>query len=402
VLQLASACAFAFAVKEQVFDEPNYEPDVARYQLHGVTFGTLRAHETASAPVMSVLAGLSGRLVPGDIRFRRIPIILAWALAVAVAFLLARSVDEEAFTAALLAALCFPHVPTAMASLLTEGPTMLLTLVGLWATWAGCTGRLHQRWAAVVAGAACGIAILTRQYALATAGAMILTWVLCTRSVLLVALSSLGVCAALAALGWVWGGLSSPASRLPSGPAMHSVVALNLARPLAALASVGAYIALLVRWRKSRIGWLGAIGAAAASALLVAGGIELWGNGPIATVIAKFDRFGNVVARALAASLGGAAVAALAAVCVGLVGLRHSLGGSASAILVFAAGSTTLFVLEQAGVGGTIPYFERYTYLMFPWAVYLTLRAFEAERGVVVAYLGTLAVVGQWMLWRHS
>lgn len=72
------------------------------------------------------------------------------------------------------------------------------------------------------------------------------------------------------------------------------------------------------------------------------------------------------------------------------------------ATIVFAAGTTILFVLEQLGVGGTIPFFERYTFLAFPWAAYLALRAFDVGAINPWLYGGALAAAGQLMLWRHA
>jgi hypothetical protein len=255
---------------------------------------------------------------------------------------------------------------------------------------------------AITAGVAAGLAILTRQFAMAMAGAIVLAWLASTRRLLLAALASLGVMAALGALVALWGGLTSPASTASGGPAMHAAVQFNPWRPVGALVYVGLYLAPIVPW--SRAALIGSEARASFVAALVAvlAGATVFGNGPILSLMTAMSG-GNGWRLAAASVLVAAAGLTAVGLTVSALWARRADGPFwREPVVVFSAGAVLLFVLEQVGAGGTIPYFERYTFLAFPWAAYLALRVFEGRHRVMHAYALAMAVVGQIMLWRHA
>jgi hypothetical protein len=70
-------------------------------------------------------------------------------------------------------------------------------------------------------------------------------------------------------------------------------------------------------------------------------------------------------------------------------------------VWVFAALSTLLFIGQQVGVGGGSPYYERYSFLIFPWATYVGLRVLMPAPRVPLVLGAALAALGQVMLWRY-
>ena len=134
-VQLASAFLFAFVVHKQIFDEVNYQSDTGRYEREGVTVDVLRSHTSPAGPGMPIIASLGGRAVPGSLAARRIPVFVAWLVAVGFLVALSRQRPEDAVVPiAGLCLLAYPHSPLSMATLLSEGPSVACALAALLAS----------------------------------------------------------------------------------------------------------------------------------------------------------------------------------------------------------------------------------------------------------------------------
>ena len=396
-IQLASGAVFAATVRHEVFDEPAYAQDLESYRKEGPTLQALRSQTSASGPAAVLLGGMAGRLSPGDVRAGRIPVVLAWVGAFALALFLCARLTDARWAWSLTLLMAFPHVPTSIGSFLTEGPTMAFVLAGTVASVLGIPRRSSL--AALLAGLAAGAAMLTRQYALAFALGVTASWLLATRSILLASMACVGPVLATLALLLIWGGLLSPSFQAPGGPELQTSVGLNLWRPISAAVYVGVYLGPVVLLARSTWNGRAAVAASVAAAACALLHLPILGNGPVLTMVstarlapAQLVFGGFIVAIALYCVL----MAAAAVARQGLVGVVRDPS------LLLALGTTGAFVVQQFAVGGSNPFYERYVLLVSPFVAYWGLRAAAPSTGRLVAVAAVLTAVGQAMLWRHA
>lgn len=399
-LQLASGALFAGEVHHQAFDEPAYAADIERFRVEGVNRETLRAQVAASGPLVTVVAGLAARLAPGDVRAWRIPVILSWLVVLGVTLLLARRLGDPAVTWSFSLFFAFPHVPTAIGSVLTEGPTMAGLLVAVALTSAGLATRSPG--AALLAGLGTGVALLCRQYSLAFAVGLGLAWLSGARSIRLAAVTGAGPLTALALLFLVWGGLLSPSFKASGGPELHTRLGLNLWRPISAATYVGLYLAPLLLTARPFLRWRSLVAGAILAVGCVALRLPVLGNGPVLTLVKGVTGGWPLL---LEVSTFIVLVLGLGSFLLALVGLRPWLAPNrltSDPLLVLSIATVVAFVLQQLAVGGNNPFFERYILVVSPFFSLWGLRVGAPSRGWLEAYTGVLVVLGQFMLWRHA
>jgi len=408
LVQLCSAAVFLVSVRKQVFDESMYEPDVARYERQGITIASIKAHENPSGAGMPILASLGGRLASSSVVARRVPIFIAWVVAVALLIALARRRPEDAvmpMAGTLL--LAFPHTTLSMATLLSEGPAVACVLGALYTSGlaASSSQQPAPRTSALWAGLCVGAALCFRQYYLALVPAFALAWWKAPDRWQRWILFAIGPVLVLGAYFVLWGGLTSAAARAGAtfGRDYKAYVGVNLARPLSALAFIGAYAAPLVPWGdRTRISRRD-LGIIMALAGVFAGFIHLraepvWGGGPLLTIITGVGRV-RPMAGALADWL--VLTAALSAILL-LVHVTWRGKQAGAPLDVLCAAFLVGFLVEQFGVGGNIPYYERYAQqTMFFASALVVLRAPpRAVRALI--FIAVLLAASQWILWRNA
>jgi hypothetical protein len=75
---------------------------------------------------------------------------------------------------------------------------------------------------------------------------------------------------------------------------------------------------------------------------------------------------------------------------------------SAIPLFTFAVLAVAMFLAEQAGVGGTTPFFDRYMLQLAPFLGIVALTLFPRLTTARVLSLGALFLVSNGMLWRYA
>jgi len=419
VVNVVSAISFNAVVDRRVFDEVNHMPDVHRYATLGVSAETILHHMTAPGPTPQILMAGAVRLVAGDeLRTARTVVLVTWvALSLAVFAAVRSGRAPELLYPALLATLCFPHTPTAMATVLTEGPALLFALVGALLWVPSTQGDMRNPMSAVACicgGLSMGVAVTCRQYYIGLLPAMVafaayeawrrrsaggrLRWLVALTASCLVAAIPIGLLVA------IWHGLSSPAMVAGvAGGSWRSAIGTNLFRPIIA----GFYLALYVfPLTFPAIGLLQAkrraiaAAVAAGSAVLLAPArdtILQWG--PLRSLLDPLHRLPGAEPLAFAAIVALLALN-IVAVTWRLWDRRASL--SSVPLPLFSGLFLTAFVAEQVGVGGNIQFYERYVVQVIPFLAILAFAAVPSFSRSRIVVLVSFLVIGQVMLWRWA
>ncbi|HVX93457.1 MAG TPA: hypothetical protein VHK47_01005 [Polyangia bacterium] len=410
VLQLAGALMFALTVRHDVFDEGAYEADCGRYERMGATAAAIRAHTSPAGPGMPIIASIGGRLVPGSLVARRIPVFLAWVVAVGLLVGLSRQRREDAvIPVAGAVLLAYPHSPLSMATLLSEGPAFGCAVAALLASGLARAGapRSAPPLHVFLAGLCLGLGLWFRQYYLALVPAFVVGYWFAPERLRSWALFALGPMVAVAVLFSLWGGLANPTARIGGGMYGANVqvkVALNLLRPFSALAYVGAYALPLLPWGdrerlpRPLLAKLAGIGFAVALAI-VASGRSVWGQGPILSLISGMRRVHPTLQLVADAAVSGVAFIGVLVLAWLVWTSRDERVGT---LVPFCAAAVVFFALEQLGISGGIPFYERYAHQVVFFSTALVLLVSPPRTGRVLAFVGALILISQWTLWSKA
>lgn len=412
ILNTISAALFIGVVNRPIYDDLFNISDVHRYASEGVSLDTLSRQVNAPGPTSFLWMATGVHLLGGDeLRAARAAALLSWVLLGAGMLIGARYTKlPELWLSALIATLVFPHTATASASVLTEGPAMLFAMLGalLWIeSLSRATITLRRMLLAALGGLFMGIAITCRQYDLMLLPAAVLltqsewpgrdeknpTWF---GSVILSLTAAMipVLCLVLA-----WKGFTSPFVV----QAVNAKAGLNLSRPIVSAFYSILYLlpltfpAMLLwrpaqRWRAFCFAALAGLGVASFSSSLLQ-------PGPLQSLIHATSRVPGAKSVVLGLIAG---VATYNAFAVG--GLLWERRGSlrSSPPVVFALLAIVFFIAEQFGVGGSMPFFDRYVLELAPFfglvAYYVSPRL-TSPRVLALAFL---FVVSQVMLWRHA
>jgi hypothetical protein len=418
VLNIFSALLFIAIVRRPVYDDSTNFRDVHRYASEGATVQSLRAHVNPTGPGSFLWMAAGIRLLGGDeIRSARLAILTSWViLGISILIAASRSESPELWCAALLITLAFPHTMTTTAMLMTEGPALLAALLGTF-LWIRATSfsRLTLQVAGLFlfAGLAFGLAIACRQYYLAllpaAAAVAILrlwkqpaqsgvAWALVVIGSLLIAVIPIGL------LMLLWKGLSSPAIASGASYAQWKAsVGLNFTRPLTASFELAAWLVPLTfpaMWQlQSVTRWLALSGSLVAGVTVAHFREDLVQPGPLHSLeqMARRVPHGEFL---VIAGIGAAAFYNAVAVATVLIRTRSEIA-RASAVL-FSLFVILFFVLEQFGIGGNIPFYDRYVLQVAPFLgmiAFATLPKLTAWR---VTVLALMVLFSHALLWRNA
>jgi hypothetical protein len=414
ILNAISALLFIRFVDRPIYDDAYNILDVHRYASEGVSVDTVRRSVNAPGPTSFVWMAAGVRLLGGnELRAARLAALSSWLLLGAGILIGARhSKFPQLWHSALLVTLVFPHAATSSASVLTEGPALLFAMIGV-LIWVESVSRptitLRLVPIAIIGGLFMGIAVTCRQYYLMLLPAAVLVAVIQSRRVK-VGESSLWYATVILSLATAmipvfllvltWKGFTSPGV----GHSMWNTgVGISGLRPVVTIFYVALYLVPL-----SFPAMLRLQSAQHRRALLLAAlvGIgvtyfrsDLLQPGPVMSLV----RFGG---RVPAGELIIFALIAFITIYNGVaLGFQlWSRGASlfSSPLVSFALLAILFFILEQAGVGGNMPLYDRYLLQLAP---FLGLVAFDVLPGLTskrLLGLLFLSVVGQVMLWRHA
>lgn len=400
-----SGAGFVLAVDGPVFDDVSNLQDVERYGREGIGLDSLKAQVNPAGPLAYAWIGVIGSALGGSLRAYRLVVWTTWVVAsAALWWSLQGRPSWSRHRVAFLALVCAPHLPTAIATVLTEVPSLALAAGSLALAGSGLTTASRGR--ALAGSLLAGLSVLGRQYFLAVLPAHAVLRGSAERfggAWLRHATARLAIAAApVLGLIFVWGGLTPPALR--DGTAYQgrwsASVGVDASRPVSCALTLGVYLLplSLSAWRR-RTAARNLVAACVLGAL-AAGSTTPWasGSGPIRSAIsaatAGLGPAGGSATQVLMAVLG--AWSLLTLLPQRTRGALALLGPSRAPATVF----TLAYVLEQAGVGGNIPFYDRYCLCLVPFAVVALARR-RVSRWSVAA-LCCMLLLGQVMLWRHA
>ena len=417
-LNVISALLFILFVNRQAYDDHYNLADVHRYASVGVSVDSIRAHINSAGPTSFIWMALAARWFPADeLQISRAAILFSWLLLGAVILIGARYTRSPSlWYAALFATLAFPHAASATALVLTEGPALLFATLGtlLWIEFQSQpTYYLKLGPLGIAAGLSFGLAITCRQYYLALLPAAVLfglhkwrdrpprarsVWVLPTL------LSLVAAILPVLFLLFVWKGLSSPA--MVSGRSYHrwtAAVGLNFYRPLVTCFYIALYSLPLTfpamlrlrpdqRWRALLIAALGGFGAAHFMSNLLQ-------PGPFKSMIGTLSHAPRGQALLFGLIAGATAYNLVA---VGLLLWERRTILIPSPLVLFSILAIVFFVLEQLGVQGNMPFYDRYVFQLAPFLGIMAFALMPRLNLARLLALGAMSILGHAMLWRYA
>lgn len=414
-----SAIFFMVSVRRPVYDDQVNMVDVRAYAAHGITRSVVRAQRNAPGPTSYVWMAAAVRLIGhDDLLDARIAILLSWLL-LTVAIIIGARYSEwpQLWYGALLAALISPHSEIASATALTEGPALLFALTGVLA-WTESASRQARLSAAsltslVMGGLSIGLAITCRQYFIAllpAAGALAL-FLLKDRPSERTFQRLVGISVSLALamipaglLILTWRGATSPGTATGASYSnFRAAVGLALFRPAVVTLYAAIYLvpySLPAMWELSmKRRWPALLAAALVGLAATFFRDSFLNTGLLHTIIGVASRF-PAGGSLLFWLITGVATYNSIAVCLLLWRERSRL--RACIPVVFALFVVFFFIVEQLGVGGTIPFYDRYILQLSPFLGLIgfwLLPKFTWPRNVALA---GLAVISQATLWQHA
>jgi hypothetical protein len=419
-LNLVSAALFITLVNRPVYDDGFNLFDVHNYAEKGITLDTLRSQRNAPGPTSFVWMATAVRLIGGnELRDARIGALLSWLLLGTAVLLGARfSHNPELWCGALLVPLVFPHAVMAAATVLTEGPALFFAVIGAlaWAEFVlrADSGRITLFYA-LIGGLFLGLSVTCRQYNLALLVAAAVTAVLplrtrvwaegekrvfAVRALVSLALSFVPV----VLLALVWRGIASPSIETGASYNMmyKASAGLNLTRPVIAALRVSVYLVPLTfqlmmrvkpsyRWRMLTISAVGGIAAGYWTESLLQ-------PGPLNTIVGVASWVFH--SRAFPFGL-IATVAIYNAIALGLTMWEDRKLVWSSPLVAFSLFAILLFVGEQFGVGGNIPFYDRYVLQIAPFCGVIAFGLQGSLDRARLLALITLSLFSHFMLWRY-
>jgi hypothetical protein len=417
---LVSAALFITFVNRPVYDDGFNLFDVHNYAAKGITLDTLRAQRNAPGPTSFVWMATSVRLIGGnELRDARIGALFSWLL-LGTAVLLAGSFSSkpQLWYGALLVPLVFPHAVMAAGTVLTEGPALFFAVIGALA-WTEFVSRANSRAVTLLygllGGLFLGLAVTCRQYNLALLAAAALTFLpqlwtkvwaegekklFVSRALLSFALSLVPVLLLVV----VWKGIANPS--IESGASYNMMykagAGLNLTRPMIAALRVAVYFVPFTfplamrlkppyRWRVLAIAVVGGFAAGFWTESLLQ-------PGPLNTIVGVASRLFH--SRPLPFGL-IAAVAIYNAIALGVAMWEERRLVWSSPLIAFSLLAILFFVGEQIGVGGNIPFYDRYVLQIAPFLGVIAFALLPSLDRARLLALVMLSFFSHFMLWRY-
>jgi hypothetical protein len=417
-LNVISAAMFIALVNRPVYDDPYNIFDVHNYATRGLSVDTLLSQRNPPGPTSFLWMAAGVRLLRGgELRDARIAALASCTLLAAGVLVAARfSRYPQLWYGCLLSLLVFPHAIEAAATVLTEGPALLFALLGAlaWTEFASLpnvsAGNLGL---GMLGGLSLGLAVTCRQYYLALVPAAVFfafyqwrthswkekpLWV--SSVVLSLALATVPVLL----LVLIWKGISSPGMAAgTSYTNLKAAVGLNLSRPIVAAFYAAVYLVPLtfpamIRMNGSRRRMAVLFAILGGAVVTIFGSLFLQ-PGPLNSLIRFASRLphGGTTLFAVIASV---AIYNAASVCALLWEQRQMISSCAPA--VFALLVILFFVAEQFGVGGNLPFYDRYVLQLAPFLGLISFTVLPRLTPARFFALAGLSALSHIMLWRFA
>jgi hypothetical protein len=414
-----SAILFMVSVRRPVYDDPFNMFDVRAYAAHGISFAAIQAQRNAPGPTSFIWMASAVRFIGHDeLLDARIAILFSWFLLTLAIVVGARYSEwPQLWYGALLSTLIFPHSAIASATALTEGPALLFALAGVLA-WLESVSRQTRistasLTAGVIGGLSIGLAITCRQYfmALLPAAGVLTLFLLRARpsertfqwlGSVCVSLTVAAIPVLLLVL--TWKGITSPGTATGASYSnYHAGIGFAWFRPVVVIFFVTVYLlaySFPAIWRVS----LSRRWPALLSALLVGLVATYFRDsfldlGLLHTLVGTASRIpgGGAVLFWLITSV---ATYNAIAVCFLLWSERSRLRTCVP--VVFALLVVFFFIAEQLGVGGNIPFYDRYVLQLAPFLGIIGFWLFPRFTWSRILAIAGLAAVSHATLWQHA
>jgi hypothetical protein len=419
LLNILSAILFISLIKRPVYDDIYNMLDVHTYTVEGFSKDALLSQRNAPGPTGFLWMALGARLLPGnELRGARVAVLGSWVLLVTGMLVGARySKTQSLWSAAMLALLVFPHTLESMATALTEGPSLLFALLGVLA-WTESVSHSkvtsNNCVLAVLGGLSMGVAVTCRQYFLALLPAAVFFAFYQSRRAGMrenprwvsgVVVSLLFAAVPILLLILVWKNISSPgvASGTSYDHMWRASAGLNLSRPIIVAFYTGIYLLPLtfpamfqLRGSQRRLALLFAVLGGAAITPFNPLFLQ---PGPLNSLIRFASRLPHG-GTTLFAVIAIVAVYNAASVCALLWEQRQVI--SSCAPTVFALLVILFFVAEQVGVGGNLPFYDRYVLQLAPFLGLIAFTVLPRLTSARVFAFLALSVFSHVMLWRFA
>jgi hypothetical protein len=419
-MNLISAALFIGFVNRPVFDDKYNVSDVHTYAHQGLSVATVLSHRNPPGPTSFLWMAAGVRLLGGgELRDARIANLISWVLLFVGTLYGARYGSfPQIWYGALLAALVFPHSVMAAATTLTEGPALLFAILGA-LTWIEAasrpTGTASSFLLLILGAFSMGIAVSCRQYYLALLPAAFLFSLFRLRGLeprekflrLLGPLLSLCVASApVILLIVVWRGFTSPG--IASGMSHQELgwtayAGFNIFRPI-----VGAFyscfylvpLTLPAVWRGRASARWPAFLVALITGILAAGlESSLLQPGPLRA----FIQMGSRLPGGESILLGSiAALTVYNAVVTGLLLWEKRRSVLVCPPAIFALLTVVFFIVEQLGVGGNVPLYDRYLLQIAPFLGIIAFSLIPRLDFIRLLPLAAMDVVAHFILWSHA
>lgn len=418
-LNALSAIFFMFSVRRPVYDDRYNIFDVHAYAAHGISREAIRAQRNAPRPSSYIWMATAVRLIGHDeLLDARLAVLSSWFLLTLLMIVGARHSEwPQLWYGALLAALIFPYSAMASATLLTEGPGLLFALTGVLA-WTEAASRPTRITTAsllmlIIGGLSIGVAVTCRQYfmALLPAAAVLALILLKNRPSdqrsrwlggVLVSLTFAAIPVILLVLAWR--GVTSPGIATgASYSAHHAAAGFALFRPFVVMLFAAIYLvpysfpamwhaSLKRRWPALLSAFLvGIVGAHFRNSFLDLGLLHT-----LVTAASRIPAGGAVLFWLIAS------VATYNAIAVGSLLWDERLQLRTCIPAVFALLVIVFFIAEQFGVGGNIPFYDRYVLQLAPFLGPIGFWLFPKFTWPRVLAIFGLIVLSQATLWQHA
>jgi hypothetical protein len=418
-LNVISAALFIGLVRRPVYDDPFNIFDVHNYATRGLSMDTLLSHRNPPGPTGFLWMAAGVRLLGGnELTDARIAVLVGWLLlAGGVLVASRRSRFPQLWYGAFLVTLVFPHAVEASATLLTEGPSLLFAVLGALA-WTEFASEPNSTSRAVLlgmlGGLSMGLAVTCRQYYLALLAAAALfalgqwqrpafreksRWAVSA----ICSLAFAVVPVLLMVL--VWRGISSPgmAAGTSYDHMWKAAVGLNLFRPIVVTFYVAVYLLPLtfpamfrMEGPQRRMAILFAVLGGAVATIFSSLFLQ---PGPLNSLIQFASRlpYGGIAVFAVISI-----VSLYNAACVSNLLWERRQAISSCAPAVFALLVIVFFVAEQLGVGGNLPFYDRYVLQLAPFLGLVAFAILPRLTNARLFALACLSVLSHFMLWRYA
>jgi hypothetical protein len=417
VLNMISATLFIGLINRPVYDDGYNMVDVQGYAHSGLSVATVLNQRNPPGPTSFLWMAAGVRLLGGqELRHARIAALLSWVLLLAGVLIGARyGKFPHIWYGALLPTLVFPHAVIATATVLTEGPALLFATLGalIWIESASRpTASRSFLLLGILGGLSIGIAVTCRQYylALLPAAALVGLFQLRGRGSREKLFRALGIILFLAVastpvvlLIMVWRDISNPFMATGTWYGWTVGVGLNVFRPIVASFYSCFYLVPLTfpvlwrmrpapRWRALLCASLGGIVAAGFRSSLLQ-------PGPLHALVRTASRLpaGDFILFGLIAGL-----TIYNAIAIGLLLWEKRDPLLSCPPLLFALLTGAFFVVEQLGVAGNVPLYDRYLLQIAPFLGIIAFRLIPQLTPARLLALAAMAAVSQVILWRYA